>query len=180
MYGLFTKMGLGAVVSAGLSVLGISYLCSDPAPNQHHQRPPALVAVQADAALGVGAVPSAGPGHGGGSNPGNQNPGNDNPGNHNPGNQNPGNQNPGTYNPGTYNPGNQNPSPTCCNTLPPLVNVEPDVDLDVDVDVKLPDVDAPTTIVGGVLGTVGVVVDGVLPDCGCNQPVLLPLPVLGH
>jgi len=57
--------------------------------------------------------------------------------------------------------------------------------LDQDVVVKLPDTDlnAPG-LVGGVLGTVGTVVDGVLPDCGCapdsGLPVALPLPVLGH
>ena len=55
----------------------------------------------------------------------------------------------------------------------------------MDVVVKLPDTDlnAPG-LVGGVLGTVGTVVDGVLPDCGCapdsGLPVALPLPVLGH
>ena len=66
MYGVFTKFGLGAVVSAGLSVLGINYLCTDPLPNQHHHRPAAVVAIQADAALGAG-VTTAPASHGSGS-----------------------------------------------------------------------------------------------------------------
>ena len=85
MYGLFTKLGLGAVVSAGLSVLGISYLCTD-APSNHEQAPAAVVAIQADAALGAGvttAPSSHSPGQGGGpayGSPGNQTPGATNPG----------------------------------------------------------------------------------------------------
>jgi hypothetical protein len=158
-------------------VLGVTYLCTDVPSNHHQHRPAAVVAVQADAALGAGLVisPSS---HG----PGTSNPGNSNPGHSNPGNSNPGNSNPGNSNPGNSNPGTNHPAPDCgCATNnPPLVNVKPDVDLDVDVVVKLPDTDlnAPG-LVGGVLGTVGTVVDVVLPDCGCS-PALLPLPVLGH
>jgi hypothetical protein len=180
MYGLFTKFGLGAVVSAGLSVLGISYLCTDAPPNHQHPRPAAVVAIQADAALdaGVATAPSShSPGQVGVSVSGSL------------GSKAPGATNPGSStNPGSNpsQPGGTQPGPGCgCTTHnPPLVNVKPDVDVDVDVDVKLPDTDlnAPG-IVGGVLGTVGVVVDGVLPDCGCSplgQPAVLPVPLLGH
>jgi len=186
MYGLLTKCGAGAVLSAGLSVLGVTFLCTD-VPSSHHHRPAAIVAVQADAALGAGVVtsaPSHGPGNG---NLGNSNTGNNNPGNNNAGTSNAGNSNAGNPNPATSNPGTSHPAPDCgcVSNTPPLITVKPDVDVDVDVVVKLPDTDlnAPG-LVGGVLGTVGTVVDGVLPDCGCapdsGLPVALPLPVLGH
>ena len=50
MYGLFTKLGLGAVVSAGLSVLGISYLSTDVPSNHLDRGPAAVVAIEVDAA----------------------------------------------------------------------------------------------------------------------------------
>ena len=178
MYGLFTKMCTGAVISAGVSVLGLSYLCTDQ-PSNRHPSPAAVVALQADAAVGAGVVSS--PAHG----PSNHNPGSSSPGsNTNPGaTTKPGNPNPGA----TTNPGSNNPAPDCgCATNnPPLVNVKPDVDVDVDVVVTLPDTDVNAPgLVGGVLGTVGTVVDVVLPDCGCSPvgdlPAALPLPLLGH
>jgi len=188
MYGLFTKMCAGAVISAGVSVLGLSYLCTDQ-PSNRHPSPAAVVALQADAAVGAGVVSS--PAHG----PSNHNPGSSSPGSNNssgatanPGNSNPGaNNNPGSNNPGSTNPGPNHPAPDCgCATnTPPLVNVKPDVDVDVDVVVTLPDTDVNAPgLVGGVLGTVGTVVDVVLPDCGCSPvgdlPATLPLPLLGH
>jgi hypothetical protein len=162
-------------------VLGVTYLCTD-TPSNHNHRPAAVLAVQADAGLGAGVVTSPSS-HG----PGKSNPGSGNPGYGNPGN-NPGTSNPGTKNPGpSTNPGSSHSAPDCgCGTNnPPLINVKPDVDADVDVVVKLPDtgVNAPG-LVGGVLGTVGTVVDVVLPDCGCSPdsglPAALPLPLLGH
>jgi hypothetical protein len=179
MYGLFTRLGAGAVMSAGLSVLGVTLLCTE-APSSHHHNAPAAVAIEADAALDV-AANTASPGS-----PSNGAPAarvalgvNGNASLTIPGSA----TNPGS-NPS--HPGS-NPAPGCgCTTSnPPLVNVKPDVKVDVDVDAKLPAVDLDTPdLVGGVLGTVGTVVDGVLPDCGCtsgdHSTGLLPLSVLGH
>jgi hypothetical protein len=168
MYGLFTRIGAGAVISAGLSVLGISYLCTQDASNHSTDHPAAVVAaVQADAALGAAVVPGS-HGAGGGNTGVTTSPAS-------------------AGNPGSGStPGSSPEAPDCgcAANNPSLVNVKPDVDVDVDVDVKLPgtDVDAPG-LVGGVLGTVGTVVDGVLPDCGCTSggpTAIVPLPVLGH
>jgi hypothetical protein len=186
MYGLFTRLGAGAVMSAGLSVLGVTLLCTE-APSSHHHNTPAAVAIEADAALDV-AANTASPGS-----PSNGAPAgrvalgvDGNVGLTIPGSAtNPG-SNPSHPGSNPSHPGS-NPAPGCgCTTSnPPLVNVKPDVDVDVDVDVKLPDVDVDTPdVVGGVLGTVGIVVDGVLPDCGCtsgdHSTGLLPLSILGH
>jgi len=177
MYGLFTRIGAGAVISAGLSVLGISYLCTEGSTHNSSHEPAAVVAaIHADAGLGVSTAPSShGPGASTGSNAGT--PGSNSGSASNP-SSNPGSaSNPGSSS-GSNNPG-------CgCNAGTPIVNVKPDVDADVNVVVKLPDPDLNASgLVNGAVGTVNGVVDGVLPDCGCSPGgplVVLPLPVLGH
>jgi hypothetical protein len=181
MYGLFTRIGAGAVISAGLSVLGISYLCTEGSThNSSHEPAAAVAAIHADAGVGVSTAPSShGPGASTGSNAGT-------PGSNSGSASNP-SSNPGS-NPGSAsNPGSSSGSnnPGCgCNAGTPIVNVKPDVDADVNVVVKLPDPDLNASgLVNGAVGTVNGVVDGVLPDCGCSPGgplVVLPLPVLGH
>ena len=185
MYGLLTKCGAGAVLSAGLSVLGVTYLCTDVPTNHQHHRPAAVVAVQADAALGAGGGVAVGA-RTGQWQCRTRDLGERQPRRQRRRERQPRHQQPGRHPGSSSNPGTSHPAPDCgCTTNnPPLINVKPDVDVDVDVVVKLPDTDlnAPG-LVGGVLGTVGTVVDVVLPDCGCSSagpPALLPLPVLGH
>ena len=173
MYELFTRIGAGAVISAGLSVLGITYLCTDTSSHHAHHPTAVVAAVQADAALGTSVAPSS---HGTGT--GNQGNGNSGAGNTGSSTSSGSNNNPGS------NPGSSNPGCGCNAGNPPIVNVKPDVDADVNVVVKLPDADVNAPgLVGGVAGTVNGVVDGVLPDCGCTPggPLVdLRLPVLGH
>jgi hypothetical protein len=190
MYGLFTKLGLGAVVSAGLSVLGISYLCTEPPANHHPNRPPTVVAVHADAALGVApASPGRGPGSGAnaGSNP-NRGSGTSPGTSSGNGSGSSSGSNRGSNNGANSGSNPQHPTSDCgCDaTNPALINVKPVVDVDVDVDadagVTLSDSAVTAPVVAGP-GTVGDVVDGVLPDCGCNpggSPAHLFVSVLGH
>ena len=173
MYGVLTKLGASAVLSVGLSVLGVSYLCSDSTPT-HQQPAAATVGVNADADVN-GATAAPRPVHADGGVNGtitvrvqHANPGGTASG---PANN--------PSNPGQ--PGSNQPGCHCTSSNPSLVTVKPDLNLDVDVDAEAT---PPGVVVDPSLavGVVGAVVDGVSSDCGCTpnrQPGLLSVSV-GH
>jgi hypothetical protein len=169
MYGVFTKLGASAVLCAGLSVLGISSLCSNSTPAHQHATP-VTVGVQADADINGDVAAAPGSVKSGAGVDGTITVRVPNP-------------RPTTNPSNPGQPGSNQPGCNCTSTNPSLVTVKPHVDLDVDVDAKLPGAVVDPNLAGGLVGTVGAVVNGVSPDCGCTpsgQPALLSVSVLGH